>query len=175
VRVHGIVREGGTAPNVIPERASAELWVRALDPAALDDAAARLQRAAEGAAASTGTRLEAQELESSSPAMKPNLALAECYRRQLEGLGLAETPHAPDQAIGSSDVTHVSHALPTIHPNFPIGRDLQLHTRAFAEASASAAGEAGLAEAARALALTVLELARDPALRARVAEEFARG
>jgi len=174
VRLHGIVTDGGRAPNVIPERAAAELWVRALDAAALDDAAARLVRAAEGAAAATGTRLETHELETSSPAMKPNLALAGCYRRQLEHLGLAETPHAPDQSIGSSDITHVSRALPTIHPNFPIGRDLQLHTRAFADAAASAAGEAGLAEAARALALTVLELVRDPALRAQVAEEFGR-
>jgi metal-dependent amidase/aminoacylase/carboxypeptidase family protein len=174
VRLHGIVTDGGRAPNVIPERAAAELWVRALDAAALDDAAARLVRAAEGAAAATGTRLETHELETSSPAMKPNLALAGCYRRQLEHLGLAETPHAPDQSIGSSDITHVSRALPTIHPNFPIGRDLQLHTRAFADAAASTAGEAGLAEAARALALTVLELVRDPALRAQVAEEFGR-
>ncbi len=175
VRVHGVVREGGQAPNVIPERAAAEIWVRALDGTALDDAAARLARCAEGAAQATGTRLEARELESSSPALRANLALAGCYRAQLERMGLPETAHAPDQAIGSSDITHVSRAVPTIHPNFPIGRDLQLHTRAFAEAAASAAGEGGLAEAARALALTVLELARDAGLRARVAEEFARG
>lgn len=173
VRVHGIVTDGGRAPNVIPERAAAEIWVRALDARALDGAAAALVRVAEGAALATGTRLETEELESSSPALKPNLALAACYGRQLAALGLPETPHAPDQAIGSSDVTHVSRAVPTIHPNFPIGRDLQLHTRAFADAAASTAGEAGLAEAARALALTVLELARDPALRAHVAAEFA--
>ena len=173
VRIHGIVTEGGRAPNVIPERAAAEIWVRALDPGELDRAAQALQRAAVGAAAATGTRLDALELESSSPALRPNRALAACYGRALASLGLAETPHAPDQAIGSSDVTHVSHAVPTIHPNFPIGRDLQLHTRAFADAAASEAGLAGLTEAARALALTVLELARDPALRAQVAAEFA--
>jgi amidohydrolase len=174
VRVHGIVTDGGQAPNVIPERAAAELWVRALDPAQLEDAAARLGRCAEGAASATGTRLEARELESSSPAMKPNLALAGSYREQLTALGLAETSHAPDQAIGSSDINHVSLAVPTIHPNFPIGRELQLHTRAFADAAASAAGEAGLAEGARALALCVLDLARDAGLRARVAQEFGR-
>jgi amidohydrolase len=174
VRVHGIVTEGGKAANVIPERAAAEIWVRALDPALLASAAERLAGCAEGAAASTGTRLEVRELESSSPVMKPNLALAGCYREQLAALGLEETPHAPDQSIGSSDVTHVSLAVPTIHPNFPIGGELQHHTRAVAEAAASAAGEAGLGEAARALALCVLALARDPELRARVAREFGR-
>jgi amidohydrolase len=173
VRVHGIVSDGGRAPNVIPERAAARVWVRALDAAVLSDAAERVLRCAEGAATATGTRLEVVEAESSSPPMRPNRALAELYRRQLERLGLAETEHAPDQAIGSSDITHVSQVLPTIHPNFPIGRDLQLHTRAFARASGSAQGEAGLLEAARALALTAWELARRPEARAAVARDAA--
>jgi hypothetical protein len=63
--------------------------------------------------------------------------------------------------------------VPTIHPNFPIGEGLEIHSRPFAEAAASPAGLAGLVEAARALALTVQDLARDPAQRAEVAREFA--
>ncbi|MDX1650221.1 MAG: hypothetical protein R3263_10240, partial [Myxococcota bacterium] len=147
----------------------AEVWVRALDPEVLDAAAARVRACAEGAARATGTRLEATELESSSPPLWPCPPLADCYRRQLERLGLPETDHAPDRAIGSSDVTHVSRVVPTIHPNFPIGRGLQLHTRAFAEAAASEEGLRGLDEAARALALTVCDWALDPALREAVA------
>jgi len=106
--------------------------------------------------------------------MRPNLALAGVYRRQLERLGLAETSHAADASIGSSDITHVSQVVPTIHPNFPIvraGERLELHTRAFAEATTGPEGDAGLLEAARGLALTVRELARSPSLRALVAEE----
>jgi amidohydrolase len=170
-RVHGIVSDGGKAPNIIPERAAAKLWVRALDASVLDDAAQRVLRCAEGAAAATGTRLEATEEESGSPPLRPNLALAALYRRQLERLGLPETTHAPDESIGSSDITHVSRVVPTIHPNFPIGSRLALHTREFAEAAAGPGGEAGLLEAARALALTVHALARDPEARAAVAHE----
>ena len=173
VRVHGIVSDGGRAPNVIPERAAARVWVRALDDDELADAATRVVHAAEGAATATGARLELLDAESSSPPMRPNRALAAVYRRQLERLGLRETNHAPDQAIGSSDITHVSRALPTIHPNFPIGRDLQLHTREFAQATTSPEGEAGLLEAARALALTALELARSPEAREAVARDAA--
>ena len=95
--------------------------------------------------------------------------VAEAYRRQLRYLGLPETSHQADRCIGSSDVSHVSRVVPTIHPNFPIGSDLQLHTREFAAAAASPEGERGLAEAARALALTVLELTLDPELRAEIA------
>ena len=103
--------------------------------------------------------------------MRPNLALATLYRNQLDQLGLEETAHEPSEAIGSSDITHVSRVVPTIHPNFPIGSNLQLHTREFAEAVASPQGEAGLLEAARALALTAHELARCEEARRAVAAE----
>lgn len=168
-RVHGVVTDGGRAPNVIPERAAALLWVRALEDDVLEDTAARVVRCAEGAAAATGTRLEVLHPGAESPPMRPNLPLADVYRRQLERLGLAETPHAPGAAIGSSDITHVSRVVPTIHPNFPIGTDLQLHTREFAAATTRPSGEEGLLEAARALALTVLELVRSPDVREAVA------
>ncbi len=105
--------------------------------------------------------------------MRPNLALAALYRRQLERLGLPETDHAPGAAIGSSDITHISRVVPTIHPNFPIGENLQLHTRAFAEATTSPRGEAGLVEAARALAGTAWELSRRPEVREAVALDAA--
>jgi len=171
VRIHGIISEGGRAPNLIPECAQAQFWIRALDQEILEDAAERVEACAGGAAAATGTRLESRTLETSSPPMRPNLPLAATYRRQLEFLGLPETPHPADRCIGSSDISHVSRVVPTIHPNFPIGSALQLHSREFAEAAASPKGERGLAEAARALALTVLELTLDPDLRAEIAAE----
>jgi amidohydrolase len=173
-RIHGVVSDGGRAPNVIPERAAARVWVRALDDATLEATAARVEACARGAAEATGTRLEVLRNEAESPALRPNLALAGVYRRQLERLGLAETDHAPDASIGSSDITHVSQVVPTIHPNFPIARPgerLELHTRAFAEATTTPAGEAGLLEAARALALTLRELAREPEVRAAIAAD----
>jgi len=172
VRVHGIVSDGGKAPNVIPERAAARVWVRALDDAELGAAFERVLDCARGAAAATGTKLEVRQEEGQSPPLLPNLTLASVYRRQLERMGLAESGPGPEQAIGSSDITHVSRVVPTIHPNFPIGEGLELHTRELAAAAASEAGMRGLLEAARALALSVHELARDPLARQEVAREF---
>jgi len=168
-RVHGIISDGGQAPNVIPERAAACLWIRALEDAVLDETVRRVIRCAEGAAEAAGARLEVIEEAGGSPPMRPNLALVDVYRSQLLRLGLAETPLPPDASIGSSDITHVSRVIPTIHPNFPIGEDLPLHTREFAAATTSAAGEQGLLEAARALALTIHALVRSPELRDEVA------
>jgi amidohydrolase len=173
VRIHGVITDGGQVPNVIPERAAARLWVRALDDAELASASERVLGCARGAAEATATKLEILEEVGTSPPLLPNLALAASYRRQLERLELPEFGPGPDRAIGSSDITHVSRVAPTIHPNFPIGEGVELHTRAFAEATVGPAGEAGLLEGARALALTALELVRRPDVRAGVAREFA--
>jgi amidohydrolase len=170
VRVHGIVSDGGQAPNIIPERAAARVWVRSLDEVLIEETTERVLACARGAATATATELEVLEERGGSPPMRTNLPLARCYGRQLERLGLDETAHAPGQAIGSSDITHVSRVVPTIHPNFPIGDRLQLHTRAFADATNSDRGEQGLIEAARALALTVGELASDAVVRGAIGD-----
>ena len=172
-RVHAIVSDGGQAPNVIPERAAARVWVRALDDAVLRETEARVLACARGAAETTGTQLEILEEGGASPPMKANLPLADAYRRQLTTLGFEESAHAPTDAIGSSDITHVSRVLPTIHPNFPIGRNLDLHTREFAQATVSPQGREGLLEAARALALTGMELVEKRAVRDAVRSAFA--
>ena len=172
-RVHGIISDGGRAPNVIPDRAAARIWVRALDPEVLVDVTARVEACARGAAEASGARLEVAEEAGASPPMCANRPLADCYGSQLQRLDLPETPQGPDEAIGSSDITHVSRVVPTIHPNFPIGDALQLHTRAFEAATTTPRGEAGLVEAARALAMTACEWALDAAVRERVAAAHA--
>jgi len=175
VRVHGVISDGGRAPNIIPERAAARVWVRALDPAVLEDATERVIACARGAATQAGAEVEIAREPGSSPPMRPSPALAAVYGRALERLGVPESGHAPDRAIGSSDITHVSRVVPTIHPNFPIGERLRLHTRDFERATRTPQGEAGLLEAARALALSVHELARVPASREAVARGFEEG
>ena len=155
---------------MIPERAAGRIWVRALDPAELDDAVERVSACARGAAESSGTRLELREESSSSPAMKVNLPLARGYGRQLSLLHLPETAQAPDDKIGSSDITHVSRVVPTIHPNFPIGEQLELHSKAFEEATRTPRARDGLLEGARCLALTVQELLHSPEFRREVRE-----
>jgi amidohydrolase len=175
VRVHVIISEGGTAPNVIPERAAARVWVRALSTSTLQRASERVQACARAAAVATGSELEVVAAGGSSPPMRANLALASIYRDQLEALGYLETDHAPTDCIGSSDITHISQVVPTIHPNFPIGRGLQLHTREFAQATQSDQAKEGLVEAARALALAARDLARSSELRAQVRKDWEDG
>lgn len=58
VRIHYVIKEGGTAPNIVPDNASVWYYVRALEREAVEDAYRRLVLIAEGAAHMTETTLE---------------------------------------------------------------------------------------------------------------------
>ena len=61
-RIHGVITDGGRAPNVVPEYAAANFMLRCRDRDYLNDViVGRVLNAAEGAAAMTGCRLEVEE------------------------------------------------------------------------------------------------------------------
>jgi metal-dependent amidase/aminoacylase/carboxypeptidase family protein len=78
--------------------------------------------------------------------------------------------------MGSTDMGNVSTVLPSIHPYISIGpRDLRGHTVEFREAAASEQGRQGMLVAAKALALTALDVLADPAFLAEMRRDFAAG
>ncbi|HYL55534.1 MAG TPA: peptidase dimerization domain-containing protein [Gemmatimonadales bacterium] len=56
-KIQGIITEGGKAPNVVPDRTAAELWIRYPDPVYLAQVTERVNDAAKGAALATGTKV----------------------------------------------------------------------------------------------------------------------
>jgi len=166
VRVHGIVTEGGRAPNIIPERAQAYFYVRGETMEELRDAVARVKACAAGAATAARCRLEVREGPYTLSPMRVNPVIADAYRRALSLLGLSESGAPANRNRGSSDIGNVSRVVPTIQPNVPIasGKRVEIHTRPFAEATTKPGGIDGMMEGIRALALTGYELFADPSL-----------
>jgi len=166
VRIHGIVTDGGKAPNIVPERAQAYFYVRGETDAEMLDAVRRVKRCARGAANATGCRLRMEEGPYTLSAMMVNPVLADCYRRALSRLGLKESGAPTDRNLGSSDIGNVSQVVPALQPNVPIsgGERVEIHTRAFEEATTSPAGVEGMMEGIRALALSACDLFADPNL-----------
>jgi metal-dependent amidase/aminoacylase/carboxypeptidase family protein len=166
VRVHGIITDGGKAPNIVPERAQAYFYVRGETDAEMHDAMRRVKRCARAAATSTGCRLRMEEGPYTLSAMKVNPVLAGSYRRALALLGVKESGAPPDRNRGSSDIGNVSRVVPSLQPNVPIsgGERVEIHTRSFEEATTSPSGVKGMMEGIRALALTAYDLFADPRL-----------
>lgn len=172
VRVHGIITEGGVAPNLIPERASCYFYVRASDLEEVARVKEKVKACAEGAAKASGCQIRIDEDERVLAPMKINRAFSSLYSAQLVHLGLQESDAPPDRNRGSSDIGNVSQVVPTIHPHVPIGKGINIHSEGFAHATVSEKGKMAVLEGASALAMTAAELAADPALRERIWNEF---
>ena len=70
---------------------------------------------------------------------------------------------------------NVSQVVPAIHPTVAIAPEgIVIHSPQFAEAAASDAGRQGLLDAAKALAMTALDLLASPETVTIAKEEFAR-
>ncbi len=171
-RVHGIITDGGRAPNIIPERATARFFVRADRVDELGELKARVVRCAEGAAIATGCTLEVTTVGEPNAPLKQNRSFADLYRSSLAFLGLAEDEYIPDRNLGSSDIGDVSQVVPAIHPNVPLTKGIKVHTTEFASATVSPDGHRALLEGVKALGLTTIELLGNPEKLRRIKEDF---
>src|SRR5213079_148725 len=116
-RIHGIVTDGGDAPNVVPAHAAADYIVRARSLAELDDIRAKVLRCFEAGALATGATLEVKPSGTPYAEVRHDAALAAVYRRNAEALGRSfpDLGVLLERAAASTDMGNVSHALPSIH------------------------------------------------------------
>ena len=175
-RIHGIVTNGGAAPNIIPEAAACLFYVRAADLEEMWRLHARVIACAEGAATATGTTLRVVEAgDTAYEPMKRNAALLDAFRLNLNALGETEQPEVRDR-LGSSDVGNVSQIIPCIQPLMKIAPEgTPIHSRDFAAAAVTPLARRGTLIAAKAMARTTYDLLADPALVAKAKHEFAHG
>jgi amidohydrolase len=173
-RIHGIITHGGAQPNIIPEYTAAEFYLRSLQRDYLSELLRRFEACARAAAAATGARVEITTDPIIHDPMKPNVTMAELFRKNLERIGVGEDPEDPEAGYGSTDCGNVSQAIPTIHPYIRISPDgIPGHSREFAEWARSPMARTGLIAAAKALAMTALDLLASPGALAKAKEEFA--
>jgi amidohydrolase len=172
-RIHGIITHGGAAPNIIPEFAAATFYVRSISIDAMWQLEKRVIQCAEGAARATGCQLKVTEhRDTAYEPMRRNATLLEAFRANLRTLGVTESPEIKDR-LGSSDIGNVSQVIPAIQPMMKIAPDgTPIHSRAFEAAAKSPLAREGMVAAAKAMAMTTLDLLADPSLVKRAQAEF---
>jgi len=173
-RIHGIITDGGEAANIVPVHSAANFMVRAEDNTYLDELKERVLNCFIGAATASGARLEYKWDEVSYAPMRNNLTLARLFRQNIQSLGRRMQLFNPNSAFGSTDMGTVSQLVPGIHPIVAITPKGALHSPQFAEAAVSEAGIRGLIDAAKALAMTVVDLVVNPNVVSKVKREFER-
>ena len=172
-RIHGIITDGGAKPNIVPEHAAANFYVRALENDYRDELLEKLRACAQGAALATGASLDFKIVGHSYKAMKPNRAIGDAFVKNLTELGEPLNPPPPDAGMGSTDMGDVSQVVPSIHAYIEIcDENVAGHSREFAQASISKRGLDVMLIAAKALAMTTIDIFTNPELAKRMWEEF---
>jgi amidohydrolase len=172
-RIHGIITDGGSASNIVPGHSAASFLVREENEERLEELKGKVIACFEAGAQATGARLEYRWGEAQYAAMRTNRPLAEAYRRNLTALGRKLRERRPRRPTGSTDMGNVSAAVPAIHPSVAIAPlEVGAHSPAFAERAASEDGHRGLLDAAKAMAMTALDVLTDADLRERMQRAF---
>jgi amidohydrolase len=174
-RVHGVITDGGQAANVVPAHSAATFLVRARDDAYLDDLKERVLNCFAGAALATGAELKFRWDEARYATMRNNMPLARLYQQNMRRLKRHPLLTEHRDAFGSTDMGNVSHLVPTIQPYVAIAGGALIHSLEFAAAACSEEGMRGMLDAARAMALTAVDLLADPAVMGEVRDDFTRG
>ena len=161
-RVHGIIQEGGTAANIIPDRTAAWFMIRSEDPAEYQRMRERFEAMCEAAALATGTSVEVT-FSGYASTMVNNPVLAERFRSNMGAYGIVDMGDDPN--AGSTDMANVSWVCPTIHPDLAIcDQGVAGHSILFRDAAAMPRADETTLLAATLVAQTAYDLFADPAL-----------
>ena len=172
-RIHGIITDGGEAPNVVPAHSAAKFIIRAPDYAYLEELQGKVLNCFKGASLASGARLEYRWGDKVYAPIKNNVALAKLFSDNLELMGRRLDVFDLQIPFGSSDMGNVSQVVPSIHPMVAIvSPKVSLHSAEFASAAASEAGHQGLLDAAKAMAMTMVDVIGRPEVLEKIKQEF---
>jgi metal-dependent amidase/aminoacylase/carboxypeptidase family protein len=162
-RVHGIITDGGRAPNIIPGRTAASFMLRARDQATYERIKIRFRDLVRAAALAADCGSEVT-FSGASTAMRGNEVLTRLWSGNLTAAGHVDSDPVPELA-GSSDMGNVSMVVPAIHPCIAIcDEGTPSHSDEFRDAAASARGDEVTLLAATLVAQTAWDLYQDPTL-----------
>jgi len=174
-RIHGIITDGGEAPNIVPAHSAATFLIRAQDNDYLEELKDKVLNCFIGASLASGATLKYDWGNKTYDPMKNNLTLAQLFSENFELLGRHVKAFDPYFGFGSTDMGNVSQVVPSIHPTVAIASpEVLIHTPEFASAAASDAGHKGLLDAAKTMAMTVVDIFSQPEMLDKIKQEFYR-
>lgn len=171
--IHGVIKDGGEAANVIPAYASLEYYFRAPTMGYAKEITEKAVKAVDAICQANGVTYKTSTYECPYEDTVINYKLADILAGKYEELGVVDVHPVEETAAGSTDVGAVSYRCPTIQGNIKIcGEEVNGHTVEMAQATISPEGKNGLIKASQGLALTILELLEKPNVLEEVKKEF---
>jgi amidohydrolase len=170
-RIHGIIKNGGEAANIVPGKAVLHYMVRALDSDYVGHVVDRMNKCFEAGALATETQVAIQhlgKLDNAQYVKVINNRLIE-YAAQAGAIQIME----PSPTTASTDFGNVSHAIPSAELSVafvPVGT--AGHSVAYREAAGSDAGLHAAIVGAKAMAAVAYDILSDPRYLEEIKAEF---
>ena len=176
VRFHGVILEGGTVPNVIPDRARCRFYLRSADEKWTPIIEQRFRDIVKGAELMTGATAEIAPFRPTYRSRKPNKIMNHAYIEAMSAQG-AEVFIPEKAGRGSSDFGNFSQLVPGIHAYFAVAEKSEPtgHSQEFAEAAGKDFAFENAMRAAAAQANVVCRFITDPEFRQAVKDDFKKG
>lgn len=167
--INGIILEGGTAANVIPELAKCEFSLRAETMLRIKELIRFVTSCIEHAEALTGAKAEVS-VEPIYAERYPNKPMCQAFKNNMESLGIQMTWAEPGKLYGSSDIGNVSIKIPAIHDYLSITDDktIQSHSKEYTKAAATPQADEICLKGAKGLAMTALDILESSEFRSEI-------
>ncbi|CAI2175211.1 20741_t:CDS:10 [Funneliformis geosporum] len=166
-RIHGIITNGGEAPNIIPDNTSSEYFIRGRTIKDLTDLRPRVHKCFEAAAIAAGCT---KENGAKDPSIfwkrevfdvKTNVPLGNRYEEHLKKFGITFPTKEEQDATpaGSTDQGRVTYLIPGIHAMFDIKppKGSANHTPGFTDAAKTEFAHEATLTASKGIALTGID------------------
>lgn len=159
VRIHGIIKEGGKAPNVVPDYTLSELYIRGNDLSYVEDIKDWVNDCAKAAAMATRTTEKVSRLCPTLKDLAPNKYAEDVLVEKFSLYNIDTIP--VNEPMGSSDIGEVDYICPAFHPLICVKEGLSLHTREFAEQMLTENGHNAIKNGGKIIASFVMETLLD--------------
>ena len=171
-RIQGVIVEGGAAPNVVPDKTSADFYIRYPDGVYLEQVTQWVDEAARAAALATGTKVKidhyGKDRDGISLSSLEELSLA--YMKQFGAAGVEMEPGKPK---GFEETGSVSSQIPGIGVSAK-SSNFSNHTYGMEADALKDVGHAGFLIDAETMTAILYDYATHPELRDAVKTEFTR-
>ena len=176
VVIHGIIKEGGTASNVTPERAVLVYGIRSSSVKYHGELVKRFEKIVEGCANATETRHKIKEIGPLFATTKINSTLSNYIRDRLNEKG-AQCPPLEEtfskQPGGSTDFANVSQVKPALEVDFQIADEgTPWHSHVSLEAAKSPRARKALDLVIEVLSDTARKYTEDADFREKIKQDF---
>ena len=169
--IQGVIPEGGVAPNVVPDRAVVDYYVRYPDGVYLEHIQKMMDNAARGAALATGTEVKIERYGEYRDGIAVG-TLEELYYAYAKSLGAPKLQEERDRPAGYEETGGVSLDLPGVGVSVA-SSTFPNHTQGMLDDAFTALGHTAFRMDAQIMAAILYHYLTDPPLRQALGTEHA--